>query len=81
VYVIGRALSRSPGALTTIMICALAAQIWTGLSLDSFRNVYYWLWLAALFALPGQVAPGTSPVAHVGGRFAALPQSNAEATG
>jgi hypothetical protein len=54
IYVMRRALVRAPGALTWVMTCALGAQIWTGLSLDSFRNVYYWLWLAALLALPGQ---------------------------
>jgi hypothetical protein len=56
VYIMRRALVRSPGPLASVMVCALAAQIWTGLSLDSFRNPYYWLWLAALLALPGQAA-------------------------
>jgi hypothetical protein len=51
IYAIRCALIRSPGPLTTLLVCALASQFWTGLSLDSFRNVYYWLWLAALLAL------------------------------
>jgi hypothetical protein len=59
-YVLRRVLVRAPGPLTWVMIAALAAQIWTGLSLDSFRNVYYWLWLAALLALPGQAGWGAS---------------------
>jgi hypothetical protein len=81
-YVIWRALTRSPGALTTVMVCALAAQIWTGLSLDSFRNVYYWFWLAALLALPGQMVTGTSQFApaRLGG-LAVHPFSKIEATG
>jgi len=48
------AMLRRPGALTTVIVCALAAQIWTGLSLDSFRNVYYWFWLAILLTWPTQ---------------------------
>ena len=54
IYAIRRALIFSPGRITTVMICALAAQIWTGLSLDSFRNTYYWIWLACLLAWPDQ---------------------------
>ncbi|WP_207801843.1 hypothetical protein [Phenylobacterium hankyongense] len=53
-YAIRRALILRPGPLTSIMVFALVAQVWTGLSLDSFRNVYYWLWLACLLAWPGQ---------------------------
>jgi hypothetical protein len=79
VYAMRRALIRAPGPLTTLMICAFAAQIWTGLSLDSFRNVYYWLWLAALLALPGNVAqPRPHPAGAV--RPPAFGNRTAEAT-
>lgn len=40
------ALRRRHGALTVVIVCALAAQIWAGLSFDSYRNLYYWFWLA-----------------------------------
>jgi hypothetical protein len=46
------ALLRNPGALTTVLICALAAHIWAGLSFDSYRNIYYWWWLAVLLSWP-----------------------------
>lgn len=39
-------LLRPPGALAVVIVCALAAQIWVGLSFDSYRNFYYWFWLA-----------------------------------
>ncbi len=66
IYAMRRALTRAPGRLTTLLFCALAAQIWTGLSLDSFRNVYYWLWLAGLLALPGAAKPAPRPADAVG---------------
>ena len=53
-YAVRQALRRRPDALTTAMVCAFAAQLWTGLSLDSFRNIHYWFWLAALLAWPLQ---------------------------
>jgi hypothetical protein len=78
IYAIRRALILAPGPLTTLMTCALAAQTWTGLSLDSFRNVYYWLWLAGLLALPGQVAPQGLKIAD-GFRTARLGPQTVEA--
>ena len=39
-------------SLMTILICALAAQIWVGLSFDSYRNIYYWWGLAMLLSWP-----------------------------
>ncbi|MDB5460802.1 MAG: O-antigen polymerase [Caulobacteraceae bacterium] len=53
-FAIRQAIIQRPGPLTSVMICALAAQIWSGLSFDSFRNVYYWFWLALLLAWPKQ---------------------------
>jgi hypothetical protein len=55
-YVIRRAIILCPGSMTTLMVCAFASNIWIGLSLDSFRNIYYWFWLAALLAWPQQCA-------------------------
>jgi hypothetical protein len=46
------ALLRPHSALMTILICALAAQIWVGLSFDSYRNIYYWWGLAMLLSWP-----------------------------
>jgi hypothetical protein len=46
------ALLRPGGALMTILVCALAAQIWVGLSFDSYRNIAYWWWLAMLLSWP-----------------------------
>jgi hypothetical protein len=54
VITIRAALLRRPGALTSVMICALVAQIWSGLSLDSFRNIYFWFWMAMLLTWPRQ---------------------------
>ena len=45
-------LLRPRGALMTILVCALAAQIWVGLSFDSYRDIYYWWWLAMLLSWP-----------------------------
>jgi hypothetical protein len=50
IYAMRRALI-TPGPLTFIVVCAFAAQFWVGLSQDTFRNVYYWFWLAGLLAL------------------------------
>jgi len=55
-YAIRRALIICPGRITTMLVCCFASQLWTGLSLDSFRNIYYWIWLAALLAWPQQCA-------------------------
>lgn len=61
-YAMRRAMRLAPGAMTSVMICAVSAQIWTGLSLDSFRNTYYWFWLACLLAWPSQYrAEGAAP--------------------
>jgi hypothetical protein len=46
------ALLRPRGAMMTILVCAFAAQIWVGLSFDSYRNIYYWWWLAMLLSWP-----------------------------
>jgi hypothetical protein len=73
-YAMRRAMIWSPGPITSLMVCAFAAQFWTGLSLDSFRNVYYWLWLAALFAL---VRPSRArALSGAGRRRRELPGSN-----
>lgn len=53
-YAIRRTMIYAPGPLSGVLICAFTAQIWTGLSLDSFRNTYYWIWLACLLAWPDQ---------------------------
>jgi len=53
-FAIRRAAHLRPGRLTTVIVCALAAQLWTGLSFDSFRNAYFWFWLAILLSWPRQ---------------------------
>lgn len=53
-FAIRRAIRQCPGALTSVMVLALSAQIWVGLSFDSFRNIYYWFWIAILMAWPAQ---------------------------
>lgn len=47
-------LLRAPSRLTTVVICALCAQIWVGLAFDSYRNIYYWWWLALLLSWPSE---------------------------
>jgi hypothetical protein len=61
ILAIRRAMLRRPDALTSVIVCAFAAQAWSGLSLDSFRNIYYWLWLAMMLAWPTQYE-AASPV-------------------
>jgi hypothetical protein len=69
-FAIRRAIVQRPGPLTAVIICALAAQIWSGLSFDSFRNVYYWVWLALLLAWSKQNEGVTRPASS---GFAAKP--------
>lgn len=58
------ALLRAPSRLTTVIICALGAQVWVGLAFDSYRNIYYWWWLALLLSWPsgnGRTRVGAPP--------------------
>jgi hypothetical protein len=48
------AISRAPGLLTSVIVCAYAAQLWSFMSFDSYRNANYWFWLAMLLAWPKQ---------------------------
>jgi len=58
------AIRRAPGLLTSVMVCALAAQLWSFMSFDSYRNANYWFWLALLLAWPKQRPASWPSPAH-----------------